>query len=158
MTIKSKREYLNNITSYLLELGTLADKTVNRVDLSSVEEVNDVRTMASNLDGLLATKFNINFSEKDGVNFNNYIQSLYEANGKQVYLWTSKTNVCGLYRVDSIKDVNFSFPFDINDEGVVVFLSADMKDKLLLDFYIDSTANKVVEVEVQGLNWPNIKY
>ena len=156
--VKNKREYLSNIASYLLELGMLANKTVNKGDLSSIEKVGEVRAGISNLGNLPIEKFKVDFSEKDDARFGSYIQGLYNTNNEQVYLWTSKTNICGLYKVGNIKDVNFSFPFELNDEGIVVFLSADLKDKLLLDFSIDSTGNKVVEVEAQGLNWPNIKY
>ena len=156
--IKNKREYLSNIASYLLELGMLANKAVNKSDLSPVEEVDEVRAGASNLENLPTEKFKVGFSEKDGSQFSRYIQGLYDANNEQVYLWTGKTNTCGLYKVGSIKDVDFSFPFDLNEEGIVVFLSVDMKDKLLLDFSIDSSGNEIVELESQGLNWPNVKY
>lgn len=156
--IKIKREYLSNIAAYLLELGMLANKVVNKDDLSSVEEVDEVRAGTANLENLTTEKFKVGFSEKDGSQFQSYIQGLYDTNNEQVYLWTGKTNSCGLYKVGSIKDVNFSFSFDLNEEGIVVFLSVDMKDKLLLDFSIDSSGNEIVEVESQGLNWPNIKY
>ncbi len=156
--VKSKREYLSNITSYLLELGILANKTVNKSDLSSIDKVDKVKAGASNLENFPIERFKVDFSEKDESRFANYIQGLYSTNSEQVYLWTSKTNICGLYRVDSIKDVNFLFPFELNDEGIVVFLSADLKDKLLLDFSIDSTDNRIIEVEAQGANWSGIKY
>lgn len=60
--------------------------------------------------------------------------------------------------IATFQDVNFSFPFELNNEGIVVFLSTDLKDKLLLDFYINPTGNMVLEVEGQGLNWSNINY
>ncbi|BFM49938.1 hypothetical protein [Marinomonas sp. THO17] len=156
--VKNKREYLSKIASYLLELGIPANKTVSKDELSSVDKVDEVRAGTSNLVNLPAEKFKVDFSEKDDIRFGSYIQGLYDTNNEQVYLWTSKTNICGLYKVGSIKDVNFSFPFGLNDEGIIVFLSADLKDKLLLDFSIDPNGNKVVEVEAQGLNWPNVKY
>ena len=156
--IKNKREYLSNIAPYLLELVILANKTVNKSDLSSVDKVDEVRAGASNLENLPIEKFTVDFSEKNDARFSSYVQGLYDANNEEVYLWTSKTNICGLYKVGSIKDVNFSFPFELNDEGVVVFVSADLENKLLLDFSVDPTGNKIVEVEAQGLNWSNIKY
>lgn len=158
INIKIKREYASNISRYLLELETLASKAVNKDDLSSIKQVDEVRVSASHLENLPIEKFKIGFSEKDGSQFSRYIQGLYYSNSEQVYVWTGKTNSCGLYKVSSIKDVNFSFPFNLNEEGIVAFLSVDMKDKLLLDFSIESSGDKIVDVESQGLNWPNVKY
>lgn len=156
--IRTKNEYLSNIAPYLLELGVLANKAVNKHELSSVEEVDRIRAYALGIAHLPVVKFKIGFSEKNSFQFSRYIQHLYDVNREQVYIWTAKTNICGLYKIGSIKDVDFSFPFELNEEGIVVFLSVDMKDRLLLDFSIDSLGNEIVDVESQGLNWPHVKY
>ena len=157
--LRAKLKYLNDIEPHLLELETFANKTVNRCDLSSIEEVEEVRArLISDLKNLPTKSFEINFSEKDGVRFDAYIQGLYNSNREAVYIWTKGTNSCGLYKVDSIKSVNFSFPFEINTDGMLQFLSVDVKDNLLLDFDIDDAGEKLIEVEVQGLNWINVKY
>lgn len=156
--IKTKLEYKNNITSYLRELGMLSNRIIKESDLSSMSEINEVRVQSSNLANLPIFKFKINFTELTSKQFSEYIYSLYEINSAQVYLWTNKTNICGLYKANNIKEVDFSFPYDINSEGIIVFLSENLKDKLLLDFSTDVSGTKVVEIESQGLSWPNIKY
>lgn len=139
-------------------MGSLANTTVNRSDLSTIDSVNEVKAKATKLENFPTENFSINFSDKKSGRFCKYIESLYKANGERVYLWTSKSNDCGLYSVGCIKDVDFSFPFELNTEGMLVLLSLDINDKLLLDFYIDSCGSKVIDIEAQGLNWTNIKY
>lgn len=156
--VKSKREYLSNIASYLLELGVLTNKKIKKDDLSSVDRVAEIRAKVTRLEELPLEKFRISFAEKKYNRFGHYIQGLCESNNGEVYIWTSKTNVCGLYKVASIRDIDFSFPFEINDEGIVVFLSADLKDKLILDFSFDPAGNKIIDIEAQGENWSKIKY
>ena len=157
--LRAKLEYLNDIEPYLLELGTLTNKTVNRCDLSSIEEVEEVRArLISGLKNSPTKSFEINFSEKEGVRFDAYVQSLYNSNREAVYIWTKGTNSCGLYKVDSMKSVNFSFPFEINNDEMLVFLSVDVKDRLLLDYFIDDAGDKIIEVRVRGLNWINVEY
>lgn len=156
--INNKREYLSNIDAYLLEIELLTKKSIDKSELSSINEVDEIRSKASNLKTLPKKELKIDFSEKTSTRFIKYIQSLYYANNNEIYLWTSKTNVCGLYKVSSIKDINFSFPFDINNEGMFVLLSVDLKDKLLFDFSFDSSGKKIIEIEIQGLNWPSVEY
>ena len=156
--VTNRREYLNNIDSYLLELEMLADLKLSKDDLSSLKEVENIRDAALNLKSSQSSKFEIDFIDKSSDRFVHYIQNICQTNDDQVYLWTSKTNSCGLYKVDSISHVNFSFPFEINKEGVLVFLTADVNDKLLLDFTIDDAGKKVIEVETQGLNWPSVEF
>lgn len=69
-----------------------------------------------------------------------------------------KSNYCGLYKISSINMVDFSFPFNVNQEGIVVFLAEDINDKLLLDFSCNSQGKEVLEVESQGKNWSLIRY
>lgn len=158
MMNSANRAYKANITAYLAELSTLSNQTVSADDLSCMNEVENIRATISDLKKLPISKFNIPFPEKENARFRNYIHNLYESCSEKVYIWTSKTNSCGLYKIDNIDAVNFSFPFNLNTQGVVVFLSENIKNKLLLDFYIDSSGEKIIEVESQGLQWGAIKY
>jgi hypothetical protein len=160
MTTKNQKrmQYLGNISSYLLDLGVLANKTITRDDLSSLEKLDEVRSKVSNIENLPIKKFEIEFSEKYSIRFNDYIKALYAVNNRQVYPWLDRTSQCGLYTFDSIKDVDFSFPFDFDGE-IVSFSSVDLKDTLLLDSFVDDfTGKEMIEIKTQGLNWPNVKY
>lgn len=158
MINKKSIEYRQHIKSYLSELTLLINQEINEIDLSSLLEVEDVRRKASSLNDFPISKFVIPFNDKATGKFRSFIEALYQANDSEVYIWTKRTNVCGLYKIESIRNINIDFPFEINDEGILVFLSADFKDKLLLDFSLDSNGNKILEVEMQGQNWSDINY
>lgn len=158
MINKKSLEYRQNIKVYLSELALLINQGINESDLSSLAEVDDTRRKASFLNGFPVSKFVISFNEKVTEKFRRFIDALYQANDSEVYIWTKRTNVCGLYKIESIRNINLDFPFEINNEGILVFLSADFKDKLLFDFSLDSNGNHMLEIEMQGQNWSDINY
>ncbi|MFI3157237.1 MAG: hypothetical protein QX199_13870 [Methylococcaceae bacterium] len=158
MINKKSLEYRQNIKAYLLELSSLINQYINESDISGLAEIEIIRHKASSLNGFPVSKFVISFNEKVTEKFRNFIDGLYYANDSEVYIWTKRTNICGLYKIESIRNINLDFPFEINDEGILVFLSADFKDKLLFDFASDSNGNKMLEIEVQGQSWPDVSY
>ena len=153
-----KRAYLTRIDSYLKELGTLIGKRVEKSDMMPIESIDNVRRASRSLRETPVSKFEIRFPEKESERFKAYIERLHRANESGVYIWTEKSNLCGLYKAKSLKHIDFSFPFDINDEGVLAFLCDNLKDELLLDFSSDLTGQQVISVECQGINWPDIDY
>ena len=146
-------DYRKNIKEYLSELGCLVRQAVSEDDLSEIYDVEMARDKSSLLVECPEYKFSIMFEEKNSKEFSDFIGKLYSANSSNIYLWTPRTNHCGLFKVDSIKSINFEFPFNINNEGILVFLTTDYADKMLFDFYIDSNDRKILEVEIQGNNW-----
>jgi hypothetical protein len=158
MINKKNIKYQRNITSYLSELTLLANKNVNESDILDIIEVDDVRQKSFGLNDFEISKFRILFDDRVTEKFKNFIDTLYQANDNEVYIWTKRTEICGLYKVESIKNINLNFPFKVNHEGILVFLSTDFKDKLLLDFSLDSNGEKMLEVETQGQNWSAINY
>lgn len=158
MINKKSIEYRQHIKSYLSELTVIINQYVSEIDLSSLSDVEDARRKAVSLNDFPVSKFIIPFNEKATEKFRSFIDALYQANDSEVYIWTKRTNVCGLYKIKSIRNINIDFPFEINDEGILVFLSADFKDRLLFDFSLDSNGNKILEIEMQGRNWSGINY
>jgi hypothetical protein len=156
--MRQKIQFKKNLPSYLIELKKLTGIDVNSESLSSVEDVESIRKKASALGSAKTTKFVMDFEEKNSERFKNFIENLFRSNNGPIYLWTSRSNLCGLYKLDSIRMVDFSFPFDLNPEGIVVFLAEDTSNKLLLDFSVDSQGQEILEVELQGKNWPLVKY
>ena len=78
--------------------------------------------------------------------------------GLQVYLWTPRTIDCGVLLVPSLDVVKFDFDFDVNEEGILVLLSSDLVDRLLLDFSKSCTGEERMTVESQGINWMHVDY
>jgi len=156
---KKGLEYRQNIKTYLSELALLTNKELNEDDiLYSPLSVENARQRSSSLSEFPILKFTIPFSEKKSERFSLYIDNLYQKNSSNVYIWTQRTNICGLYEVESIKKINFDFPFSINNEGILVLLSTDFEDKLLFDFSLNSDGDEIVEVEAQGKNWSRLKF
>ena len=156
--LSTKLQHHKNISNYLLELEILANRKITRDEISSLEVVHSIRKISLQLNNYSTYTFSIAFSEKESNRFKSFIDKLSMTNCGQVYIWTERTNVCGLFKVNNIKDINFSFPFDINPEGILVFVPVTLEDQLLLDFSLDSTGKQIIEVETQGRNWSKITY
>jgi hypothetical protein len=156
--IQNEIQFKKNLSAYLLELKSLTGKTVSSESLSSINEVERIRNEASILENYDISRFTIDFKDKSEERFKNFIIALSNSNKSSVYIWTNRSNFCGLYKIPSIKMFDFSFPFDVNPDGLVVFLSEDINDQLLLDFSYDSKGQEVLEVELKGRHWPFIKY
>ena len=54
--------------------------------------------------------------------------------------------------------MNFNFPFNINEEGIIAFVTNDVADRMLLEFSINSVGQEVLIVETQGPNWASAMY
>lgn len=150
--------YKKHIKNYLKELELLSNHAVSEDALISKEELEKLRIKADKFKNLAANKFLINFSDKEEERFKIYLKNLYLSNSNNIYFWTHNANFCGLYLGQTIQDLNYSFPYEINEDGVVVILTSDFKDKLLFDFFEDELGNRLLEIEAQGQNWSNVCY
>lgn len=157
--ISNKAELKRNLSSYLLELKQITGIDVDSKSLSPIEDVEKLREQVSVLAVLNKTRFVISFSKKNSEQFGKFVVNLGKSNSNSIYIWTNRANFCGLYEVASINAVDFSFPFDVNPDGIVVFVTSDFSDKLLLDFYDDAEKQEeMIEVELQGKHWPFISF
>lgn len=158
MTNTSKNTYYikRNLPFYVDELRCFAGANIDTKSLSSIEEVENIRKKSLPLNELQATKNVVKFSEKNSDRFKRFIENLREANSNPVYIWLHSSNLHGLLKVDSIDAIDFSFPFNVNSDGIVVFLTSDFSDRLLLDFYHDCEGQEMLEVELKGKHWSSI--
>lgn len=156
--IPNKAELKRNLPSYLLELKQITGLDVDSKSLSPIEDVEKLREKASVLADLDKNRLIISFSEKNSKQFRKFVVNLSKSNSNSVYIWTNRANLYGLYKVASIDAIDFSFPFDVNSDGIIVFLTSDLSDKLLLDFYYDSEYQEMIEVELQGKHWSLIPF
>jgi hypothetical protein len=153
MNSKHNIQFRRNIKEYLSELALLSNSLVDEAQLSELSDVESVREKASALTEKLVSKTVFNFEFKKDRNFQNFIESLFLTNQSEIYIWTHRTDLCGLFKIPSIKKLNIDFPFEINREGILLFLTADYRNRLLLDFSISENGEKILEVEVQGDDW-----
>jgi hypothetical protein len=146
------------LAQYLSELKALLGIEINPSSLVPIENIEEIREQASCLSNEKESSFLIEFDDKLNEKFREYISNLRKANHSEVYVWTDRSNICGPCKINSIEDLDISFPFDVNSDGVVVFLTIDFCDKLLFDFSFDSDNQRILEVESQGKNWPLVEY
>jgi len=149
----SRIKFKKCIATYLAELKEITAQDIDSKDLTSPEEAERLATQASLIKDKDTSKLIFEFNKKDSSGFKELISSLAKCNGKPVYIWTPRTKTCGLYKPITLESINFSFDFDINSEGIIVFTTEDFSDEIILDFYKDESDNKMLEFEVKGINW-----
>jgi hypothetical protein len=142
-----------NMTLHLRQLSLLTGGIVAREDLLTVDETEAVRENAKLIQYSSSWRDTIAFSEKSSPKFKTLIAELDELSSEGVYLWTPLSNLCGLLRPIPLDTIRWEFAFDLIPEGIIVFLSADLQDKLLLDYSSSSDGREELEIEVSGEKW-----
>lgn len=151
--------YRHNIASHLSQLSHLTNREVTAGDLLSLEATRAIREQPRPLlKNRPLKKFKIRFSEKTDARFTAFIKSLHALNPKPIYIWIDHTNECGLYEIGSILEINFKFEYSKFPAGIMSFVTKDFSDKLLLDFFEESTGEKYIEIELTGDRWSSCTY
>ncbi len=143
---------------YLEELSALAGYPVQATELGSLAQAASIRDASQKFNAQSSRSTEIPFADKCSERFKKFIQMLYSANASSIYIWTPRTINCGTFLASSIEAVKFGFDFTVNQEGVLVFESSDLQDRLLLDFFVSPADEQMLKIEVQGLNWGDVVY
>ena len=152
----AKRRKKLYLKSYLEELAELAGRTVQAEELGSVEHAASIRDAVNRNFVQAAASSKVLFSDRSSEQFRQYVEKLHDANPSTVYIWSPRTIDCGALLVPSLCSVSFNFEFTVNDDGVMVFLSSDLVDKLLLDFFTQTNGEQRLKIETQGANWGKV--
>lgn len=155
--VQSKNN-LNNLDDYILELKEFTGININSELLSSTKDMEEIRQKSMILKNKPEKTFSISFEEKSSLKFKDFVRKLYILNDSPVYIWTKKSNIHGLYKAKSINSLNYSFTFDVNVEGIVVFLTENLEDKIILDYYKDNYGKKLLDITLKGQQWSSISY
>lgn len=156
--LSEKLAFNREINRHLHELGLLVGRPVHKKELLSLAETKGIRVKANQIVRQPIRKFEIPFIKKREQKFISYIEKLIEVNSSSVYLWTPASNICGVMRPVPLKTFCISFPFDLNPEGIVVILTSDLRDQLLLDYSQGDFNEEMLEVETRGEQWGCINY
>jgi hypothetical protein len=153
-------QYKLNIHRYLVELKGLCLKAPLESELLSVQRTEQIRANSLvALRGKPVRKIQMSFEDKKAIKFRSYVAKLHLANPHSVFVWTEKSNSCGLYEISSLLEFNFNFEFDVNEQGIVVLLASNLADSLVFDFsYDDRTSTYMLEIDVCGDHWFGIDY
>lgn len=141
---------------YLKELTVLAGRPVNDCELGSVEQAASIRDAAKNFATLDVMSYDMSFEDKSADRFKRFVESLHNANPSPVYIWTPRTIECGALLLPSLNVIKFDFDFHVNEEGILVLLTNDLADRLVLDFFKLPTGEQRMRIETQGANWGGI--
>lgn len=161
MTMTTSAEKLRqklNLKKYLSELSTLTGRAVQSDELGSLAQVNSIREAGQKFREQPGKSCEIPFSDRTSERFKGFVEALHNANPSPIYLWTPRTIWCGALLLPSLEAVRFGFNFAVNEEGILVFLTSDLEDRLLLDFSGSPSAEQTMKLEVQGANWAKVAY
>jgi hypothetical protein len=147
----------HELPAYLRELSVLAGRSVTEEEVSSLEEVENLRAPPDSVSARTnERKFTMLFRHKTGVAFENYIESLFAANPSPVYIWTHRTRICGAFVLGSIRELNRSFGFRLNEDGIVSVTTTDFRDELVLDWF-EEHGRELLEVNARGERWSAVE-
>jgi hypothetical protein len=142
-----------NIGRHLTQLSRLTGTIVNKDSLLSPQETEALRATSKTTEYAPVWRHTMDFSKLTEAQFQRFVGALDEMSPSGVYIWTPLSNVCGLLRPVPLKSIQWGFDFDLIPEGILVLLTADLADRMLLDFSEGSTRRQELEIEVSGQHW-----
>jgi len=147
-----------SLKTYLEELSALKGCPVAACDLCTVDRTDAIQRELSKRARCNIVLHAMSFSDKRSDRFRDFVRNLHAANPSAVFLWTPRTRDCGVLQVSSISEVDFGFAVNINGEGILSFVTADLDDRMLLDFTTAGIGEPQLLVELQGSHWPTVSY
>lgn len=142
------------INTYLKELNLLSIRKIEVNDLITLEETKMIIHKRQEIGkSIPSEKLVLKFEDKDRLL--SYLSKMAELKKGKIYLFIEYTKNCGALLLNSLKDFNYNFSFSDEHSGIISFLSEDLKDKLVLDFYED-TGQHILEIETQGYVWNSV--
>ena len=84
---------------------------VFREALLSLKELEMVREKSKVINNKPQSSFEIIFSEKESKRFSDFMVKLHGSCSKPCFIWTEKSNVCGLYQIDNLLQLDLFFCF-----------------------------------------------
>lgn len=148
------RRYLK-MPVYLKELAVLVGRPVREEELSSLEQMESVRRKPGSIPKECYS-IEIPFAAKSDQKFEKYTKQLTTLNPAPLYIWTDRSNDCGLLKVNSLSQIVFSFPFDLNMDGIISIVTSDLADSMVLD-WSEEYGKKILVVETHGIQWSKAK-
>jgi hypothetical protein len=144
------------ISIYLKELNLLTRQMVEAKDLITIEDTVRIIHKRKEISNTIPfEKLTLSFEAKDRLS--SYLAKMAEIKKGKVYLFTEYSKNCGALLLNSLNDFNHKFSFNDEHSGIISFLSEDLKDKLVLDFYVEND-KYILELETQGFVWNSVLY
>jgi hypothetical protein len=144
---------LTLLPAYLAELRVLTGRNVTADELLSAHETLLLRGMLKQIPKRQCTNACIAFGARTSSSFTRMIERLSALNATPVVLWLEKSNDCGALVLQSLRDINFSFPFDAIPDGIFVVATTDGLNRMVLDFSEMEGGQLSLEIELCGPHW-----
>jgi hypothetical protein len=142
------------MSSYLKELNLLSKLKIKVNDLITFEETEMIIHKRKEIsESIPSEKLVLKFEDKDRLL--HYLSKMAELKKGKIYMFTEYSKSCGALLLNSLIDFNYNFAFSDEHSGIISFLSEDLKDKLILDFYEES-GQYIIEIETQGYVWNSV--
>lgn len=142
-----------HLENYLGQLSEMVGHEVTEDQLSSLEEIERLKEASRELQRCPKKIIEITPEDLRRERFALLVLTLAKAKSSPVSIWLDATSYCGTLYLAGVNEFNFSFRLDSIPEGVVVLLTEDGRDQLLLDFSPEEVA-----MELQGKAWGNVEY
>ena len=147
------------LPAYLAELRVLTGRTVTANALMSAHETRLLRGMLKQIPKEQCTRASIAFDARTSSSFAMMLERLSALNDTPVVLWLEKSNDCGPLELQSLRDINFSFPFESIPDGIFVVATKDGLNRMVLDFseMEGGQPQPSIEIELYGPHWSQVK-
>jgi hypothetical protein len=146
------------LSSYLQTLSLFSRKPIQESDLLSVAETAFISGNWKSKTSPFSFGFEVAFGERLSYHFSEYISQLNRQNGSKIGIWIEKSIEHGALCLENINAICLDFPFNFDRNGIVVFATIDLKDKMLFDLIDSSVGSETLRVEVSGESWKNVIY
>lgn len=152
MSITEKRLYKLHLKEYLGELEKLVGHPISESELIGVAETRDIQVASKKFEHLPTVSKTVPFLAADHAFLGEVLQQLSDANNSPVFIWTPRTQYCGMLKIPSICAIKPDFHYQTNKEGVLAFITDDLCDRMVIDWSNDGNTNWLT-YEFQGDNW-----
>lgn len=140
-----KQRYLN---SYLVELNNLFTIDISENNLQSLEFTQKHIEIIHQMNRALIYTESLPFSQREQLREilinNNFLLE------KPYYFWSILSDSCGLLAVPSMECFNWSFNYDKDKNGIIVFFDTSFGKEVVIDFY-DEREKQIIKIELWGL-------
>lgn len=148
---------LTLLPAYLAELRVLTGRNVAADELLSAQETLLLRAMLKQIPKNQCTHACFAFGARTSSSFTMMIERLIALNATPVVLWLEKSNDCGPLGLQSLRDINFSFPFDAIPDGIFVVATTDGLNRMVVEFSEMAGGQPSLEIELCGPHWSQEK-
>ena len=158
MSASKRIGFARHLGRHLSELSHVLGRSVRREDLLSLEESEAVLAQSKAALRVPGWKITVPFEDKNLPWFRTFVKALGSAKARRVYVWTPLASDCGLPKPVPLSEIDFSFPFDLNPEGILEVITEDLEEGLILDYSLGAGDRAELEVEVSGPRWGGVPH